>query len=112
MNFRENAVAGIFYPNNCDEIKKYINRFNEILDNANYNANLDFTPRSIISPHAGYVYSGFTANIAFKTLWQNNLKVKRIVVIGPSHKVYLEGASVALYEDYKTPCKDLKIDLI
>jgi AmmeMemoRadiSam system protein B len=69
---------------------------------------LNIKSRAIISPHAGYVYSGFTANIAHRILANSNLK--RVVVIGPSHKVYLKGISGSFYDSYETPCGDLEID--
>jgi AmmeMemoRadiSam system protein B len=105
MNDRQMSVAGTFYPAQCSEINRYIDTFNEALE---VKADLDFTPRAVISPHAGYVYSGFTANAAYALI--DTAKIKRVLVIGPSHRVYLRGASVALYEDYASPCGELKID--
>jgi hypothetical protein len=105
MSIRKTAVAGSFYPNDEKEIKRYIEHFNK-----NFSIDkMDINPRAIISPHAGYVYSGFTANLAFNLSAQK--KFKRVIVIGPSHKVYLEGASVALYDEYETPLGNIKIDL-
>ncbi len=65
MNTRQMSVCGTFYPSSQAEINKYINHFDKVLEELNFNVNCDFIPRAIISPHAGYVYSGFTANIAF-----------------------------------------------
>ncbi len=112
MSRRENAVAGTFYPAVCSEIEGYIGRFNTVLDENNFNAGaLEVTPRAIIVPHAGYVYSGFTANAAYRSAAEKRGKVKRIVVIGPSHRVYVTGASIALYSKYASPCGELRIDL-
>ncbi len=108
MSIRKSAVNGIFYPNEEEEIKKYIKNFNNGFT-INENNKLISNPRAIISPHAGYVYSGFTANLAYNLSSKN--KFKRIIVIGPSHKVYLEGASIALYEEYETPLGNINIDL-
>lgn len=106
MKYREMAVSGSFYPNDEKEIKKYIEHFNK---NFNVEGELSITPRALIVPHAGYIYSGFTANIAYNIA--SVQEFKRVVVIGPTHKVYFEGASVALYEEYKTPLGNIKIDL-
>jgi AmmeMemoRadiSam system radical SAM enzyme/AmmeMemoRadiSam system protein B len=103
QNKRKSAFSGSFYPNNKDEILKYIDHFNK-----NFTVNGEFDTKAMIVPHAGYVYSGFTANIAYKITSEKN--PKRIIVIGPSHKVYLEGASIALYDSYETPMGDIKID--
>lgn len=106
MNERTMSVAGSFYPEQCSEINRYINTFNQELGAVK---TLDFTPRAIISPHAGYVYSGFTANAAYRLI--NTDKIKRVFVIGPSHRIYFKGASVAVYENYGSPCADVKIDM-
>jgi len=88
-----------------------INRFNAILEEAiekQESSVLQLHPRAIISPHAGYVYSGFTANVAHRVL--ANSKPKRVVVIGPSHRVYLRGMSGSFFDTFETPCGDLVID--
>jgi len=104
---RDLAVSGQFYPNDESELNKYIDHFDKVLENSNIDISFDFTPRAIISPHAGYVYSGFTANIAYKYIPKTT---KTIVVIGPSHKFKFDGASIAMYDSYPTPYGDLTID--
>jgi AmmeMemoRadiSam system protein B len=112
MSIRENAVAGTFYPATCSEIKKYITRFNTVLDeNAFTSEALGVTPHAVIVPHAGYVYSGFTANAAYRSAADKRDNIKRVVIIGPSHRVYIKGASIALYSQYDSPCSTMKIDL-
>ena len=106
MSIRKAVVSGSFYPNNKDELQKYIAHFNSF--SINNEIEKFETIKAIIVPHAGYIYSGFTANLAYSLASKNNYK--RVVVIGPSHKVYLKGASVALYETYETPLGNIKID--
>jgi len=113
MSSRTTAVAGQFYPVSCQEIEQYIERFNAVLKDNNYNESaVSIIPRAIIVPHAGYVYSGFTANVAFKTAAEKRGLVKCVVIIGPSHRVFVNGASIALYNNYSSPCGDMKIDLV
>ncbi|BCD67896.1 AmmeMemoRadiSam system protein B [Nitratiruptor sp. YY09-18] len=108
---REAAVAGMFYPSECGQIETMIAQFNSILNKALKDSDaLQIMPRAIISPHAGYVYSGFTANIAHRVL--GNAKPERIVVIGPSHRIYLQGMSGSFYDRFQTPCGDLEIDKV
>lgn len=107
MSERKLAVAGTFYPNNKDEIKRYINHFNKILEDNNIKIDTTIDPRALIVPHAGYIYSGFTANLAYRYLPKG---IKNIIVIGPSHKFAFRGASVGLYETYPTPFGDLNIN--
>ena len=109
MSVRKDAVAGQFYPANKEEIEKMFAHYNKIVDEAIKDRSiLELKPRAIIVPHAGYVYSAFTANIAFRVL--KNSHAKRVVVIGPSHRVYLQGTSVAEFDSYETPMGSLKID--
>lgn len=106
MNSRKMAVAGSFYPNDEKEIQEFIEQFNKSFTLKN---ELDINPRAIISPHAGYIYSGFTANLAFNLSSKQHFK--RAIIIGPSHRVYLEGASIALYDEYETPLGNIRVDL-
>lgn len=109
MSIRKDAVAGQFYPASKDEIEKMFAHYNEIVDEVVQDQEiLSLKPNAIIVPHAGYVYSAFTANIAFRVL--KNSHAKRVVVIGPSHRVYVESTSVSMFDSFETPLGDLKID--
>ncbi|MDD4504831.1 MAG: AmmeMemoRadiSam system protein B [Sulfurospirillaceae bacterium] len=107
MQVRQSVVSGAFYPNECDEIQHYIAHFNATMPKIN----VDITARALIVPHAGYIYSGYTANLAYNLTASKRSDIKRVIVIGPSHRVYLEGASIALYDAFQTPCKNITIDL-
>jgi AmmeMemoRadiSam system protein B len=112
MSRREKTVAGSFYPASCSEIERYIAHFNGVLDQNGFNVeSVEIVPKAVIVPHAGYIYSGFTANVAFKSAASKRGKTKRVVVIGPSHRVYINGASIALYDRYASPCGEMKVDL-
>jgi hypothetical protein len=106
MSHRKMSVNGSFYPDSCEQIEQLIAEFDSLQKESHQ---LSFSPKAIISPHAGYVYSGFTANCAYKLI--DKSRFKRVVVIGPSHRVYLKGASVAMYDNYDTPCGSLEIDI-
>ncbi len=106
---RKSSVQGLFYPKECAKLKTYIREFNHTFDTMNIPHKIkSIIPRAIIVPHAGYIYSGFTANFAYRFLKQAN--VKRIIVIGPSHHHYFKGISGSYYETYETPCGQPKID--
>lgn len=107
---RAMAVAGSFYPSSAHEIREMIDHFNTVLEShpdvvARFNA---LSAKAVIVPHAGWVYSGFTANIAYRILAQSHPKT--VVVIGPSHKVGFEGVSISDLETYETPLGNLPID--
>jgi AmmeMemoRadiSam system protein B len=109
MSTRKMVVGGAFYPADPNEIKKMFLYYNEILDKHLKDEDiLKAHPKAVIVPHAGYIYSAFTANIAFRVL--KNSDPKRVIVIGPSHKVYLEGASISLQDEFETPFGNLEID--
>jgi len=109
MNIRKDAVAGQFYPADKNEIIKMFTYYNEIIDKRLQDKSiLELKPRAIIVPHAGYVYSAFTANIAFRLL--KNSHAKRVIVIGPSHRVYVDGVTVSKFDSYETPLGNLLID--
>jgi len=104
---RKAAVAGMFYPDVCSEIKHMLDHFDKEMPNIA----LDVIPRALIVPHAGYIYSGYTANLAYRYTASKRSDIERVVVIGPSHRIYVSGASIALLEAYHTPCGEIEIDL-
>ena len=109
MRTRETVVAGQFYPSNPDEIEKMFAHYNKIIEEHLQNEDLlHLIPRALIVPHAGYVYSAFTANIALRLL--KNTHPKHVVVIGPSHRVYLKGTSISEFDSYATPLGALEVD--
>ena len=105
--YRKSAVAGMFYPDSCNDIKHYIAHFDKEMPALK----LDVRPRALIVPHAGYIYSGYTANLAYHYTASKRPDIERVVVLGPSHRIYIAGASIALFEAYHTPCGEIKIDL-
>jgi len=110
MKKRSMSVAGAFYPSGCDECMEMFKEFNLMLEKSLNGDELPaISPKAVIVPHAGYVYSGFTANIAYRVL-QNNRNFKRAIVIGPSHRVYFDGISGSFFDFYETPCGDFEID--
>jgi AmmeMemoRadiSam system protein B len=111
MTKRDAKARGSFYPYKCADINKMIQAFNSDLDNRIRDKTiLSWKPRAIIVPHAGYVYSGFTANFAYRLL--ANSGARRVIVIGPSHRVAFKGISVGEQDFYESPCGDLEIDQI
>ena len=106
---RNASVKGLFYPKECAKVKSYFREFNHKYDAMNIPDKIkNIIPRAIIVPHAGYIYSGFTANFAYRFL--KRTKVKRVIVIGPSHYHSFKGISGSYYENYETPCGEIEID--
>ncbi len=102
--------SGKFYPHQAGEIEQMILAWNNILDkNVTDKSVFKIQPKAIVAPHAGYVYSGFTANFAHRIL--GSRQPKRIVVVGPSHHVYVRGISAGYFDAYETPFGLLKGDV-
>jgi len=109
QNIRRSAVDGTFYPDNCSKIEIYFQKFDDMIDEkVKRNPIFGVKPKAIIVPHAGYVYSGYTANMAYEIA--SNSSAKRVVVIGPSHRYYFKGMSGSYFEGYETPCGVIDID--
>ncbi len=94
---RKPAVAGYFYPNDQKELRKTIDDF---ITNAE-EQQIDGKILGIISPHAGYVFSGQTAAYSYKNIVGKHYDT--VIIIGPSHHVYFKGASVGNWDAYITP---------
>jgi MEMO1 family protein len=107
MSERKLAVSGQFYPNDQKELQRYLEHFNQVLNENHISIDTTLDPRAIIVPHAGYIYSGFTANLAYKYIPN---EIENIIVIGPSHRYSFDGASIALYDRYPTPFGVLEIN--
>ena len=93
------AVAGTFYSNDKTELSAQVQ---SLLRDAKTFQEKDV--QAIIVPHAGYVFSAQTAAIAYATL---NKKYKNIFVIGSSHHVRFDGASIYSIGNYKTPLGEI-----
>ncbi|MCK4974313.1 MAG: AmmeMemoRadiSam system protein B [Sulfurimonas sp.] len=98
------SVAGSFYPARTVELERYFEHFSEFYDENFKLPNIQ--SRAVIVPHAGHIYSGYTANIAYRILQRS--RVKNFVVIGPSHRMAFDGISLGDYESYETPFGDIK----
>ena len=101
---RRPAVAGMFYPASPDELSEQIDTF---LKNATPPA-VPGQVLALVSPHAGYIYSGQVAAYSYKTVQGNAYDL--VVVISPSHRAYFKGASVYPVGDYITPLGIAKVD--
>ncbi|MBV1879718.1 MAG: AmmeMemoRadiSam system protein B [Pseudomonadales bacterium] len=67
-------------------------------------------PKAIIAPHAGYIYSGPIAARIYAQFMRQHNTIKRIVLLGPSHKVYFKGIAASTKSAYQTPLGRVPID--
>jgi MEMO1 family protein len=94
---RPPTVAGLFYEILPDILQKNID---EYLESARV-PQPKVIVRALISPHAGYVYSGFAAAHAYKMI--EGSKYDCVIVVGPSHREYFKGISIYPGDAYETP---------
>ncbi len=102
---RKPAVAGTFYPDSEEELKKLLKSFDEDVPDIKTHA------VSGVAPHAGYVYSGRVATHTYKAI--RNTKPKTIVIIGPDHVgLATVNSEVAVYDsgNWETPMGSLEVD--
>jgi len=67
------------------------------------------TPKAIIVPHAGYVYSGAIAASGYAQVHPDD--IKRVILLGPAHRVLFEGLAVPEVLIWRTPLGDVRIDM-
>lgn len=101
---RQPAVAGMFYPDDARELTLMVAGF---MSSANGD---DDTVKAIIAPHAGYIYSGPIAASAYAQLPDCAGTIERVVLLGPAHRVSLQGLAVSSAESFATPLGNVAID--
>jgi len=104
QDIKQPNVAGAFYPDNPRELSEMIDSF---LDAANPEA-VKGDIFALISPHAGYAFSGKVCAFGYKLL--KDKLYKTVIIIAPSHYFRFGGVSVYPEGVFRTPLGDLEID--
>lgn len=97
---RPPAVAGSFYPGGVDELAAAVDG---MLAEATVALAPAPAPRALISPHAGYVYSGTTAALAYASVQPARGRITRVVLLGPVHRVPVRGCALSGADAFQTP---------
>ena len=103
-NIKEPSVAGTFYPADKKELKDTIDTFLSKVNRIPREGNII----ALISPHAGYRYSGQVAAYGYKHIQDRD--IRKIILIGQSHHEGFKGASVYTNGSFKTPLGNVEID--
>jgi AmmeMemoRadiSam system protein B len=101
---REPAVAGLFYPADRSELHRTVG---ELLAAATPSLE---PPKALVVPHAGYVYSGPVAASGYALLAPLRDTVTRVVLLGPAHRVALQGLALPSVDTFLTPLGSVPID--
>ncbi len=105
QNIRQAAVAGLFYPENPGALRQQVKTY---LDEARH---YELSPKALIVPHAGYIYSGEIAATAYATLQPSARKIRRVILLGPAHRVAVPGLALPGADGFDTPLGCVKIDM-
>lgn len=103
---RPAAVAGMFYPDNPAELRRTVGQMLAAVGPAQPR----HVPKALIVPHAGYIYSGPVAATAYARIAALRGRVRRVVLLGPTHRVYVRGLALPDAERFATPLGEVGID--
>jgi AmmeMemoRadiSam system protein B len=103
---RPAAVAGMFYPQAPGvlgaQVRAYLEQAGQALESAP-------RPKALIVPHAGYVYSGAIAAAAYARL-AGLEGIRHVVLLGPAHRVPVQGLAVPSVDAFATPLGEIEVD--
>lgn len=101
---REPAVAGLFYPDDPlllqQQLKSLLTAEPDVASQ----------PKALVVPHAGYVYSGPIAATAYAQLIPYAERIRRVVLLGPAHRMGFRGLAASSAEYFATPLGTVRID--
>ncbi|MDX9815677.1 MAG: AmmeMemoRadiSam system protein B [Smithellaceae bacterium] len=101
---RKSVIAGSWYPGRPDVLRRDIEDYFQLVPDMRIDGDI----LALISPHAGYMYSGQIAAHAYKLI--RGEKYDAVFVVGPSHRVAFHGVSVYPQGGYETPLGVIPVD--
>lgn len=105
-NIRPAAVAGSFYPASSNQLSNNIEQAFDFAVPPLHSR----CPKALILPHAGFVYSGAIAASGYQYLLPYRDVIKRVVLIGPSHRVGFRGLALSGADYFQTPLGSVEVD--
>ncbi|MCU7799252.1 MAG: AmmeMemoRadiSam system protein B [gamma proteobacterium symbiont of Lucinoma myriamae] len=105
-DIRQPAVAGSFYPGDSTALDSAIHGY---LNNCDVEAT-GKQPLALIVPHAGYIYSAPIAASAYIQLIPFAEQISRVVLLGPSHQIPLNGIASSSLNAFDTPLGTIPLD--
>lgn len=105
---RPPAVAGLFYPGSASELAGEVGKLLRAANDGRAEAGT--LPKAIVVPHAGYVYSGPVAASVYALLAPAAAIVRRVVLLGPTHRVGVRGVALPSATHFATPLGTVEID--
>lgn len=105
-SIRPAAVAGMFYPADPQVLQTQVD---EMLTIAQVAGSPIPPPKVLIVPHAGYIYSGAIAARGYATLNTLRHKIKRVILIGPAHRMPVSAFALPAAQVFRTPLGDVPV---
>src|SRR5215470_3202808 len=105
---RAAAVAGLFYPGAPSALAADVRA--HLAAAVTAGSTRHPTPKAIIVPHAGYVYSGPIAGYGYDRLAGVRKTIRRVVLFGPAHRVRVRGLALPTARAFATPFGEVAID--
>ena len=106
QTYREPAVAGAFYPGQPEQLAANVGA----LLGAAAVCELATPPKALVVPHAGYIYSGPTAATAYACLADHAAQIRRVILLGPVHRVPVRGLALPGVDAFATPLGSIDLD--
>jgi AmmeMemoRadiSam system protein B len=103
---RPAAVAGTFYPRERGELADTVGKLLAAIK-ADCGAAI---PKAIIAPHAGYIYSGPIAASVYALLEPARGRIRRVVLMGPTHRIPVQGLALPAAGAFSTPLGEIRLD--
>lgn len=107
---RRPAVAGAFYPGSRQVLSRDIETLLDAVAPDTDQAISQAPPKAIVVPHAGYIYSGQTAASAYARLAAGRKSIKRVILLGPVHRVPVRGLALPGVDAFATPLGEIGLD--
>ncbi len=103
-------MAGAFYPADETALRTTVERLLLEADEAGSRPAPAPSPKAIVVPHAGYVYSGPFAALAYRAIAPRAAEISTVVLVGPAHRVRLDGLAVPAADAFATPLGTVPVD--
>ncbi len=105
---RAPVLAGTWYPGDPHILSGEVDSF--VADAEAFDLENPDNLKAVIAPHAGYRFSGPVAGAAYARVAAVRDRIRRVVLIGPSHRVAFKGIAVSSAQSFRTPLGDIPID--
>ena len=108
LTVRPPAVAGLFYPGAPPALRLSVRALLDAVPPPA--ANDAECPKALIVPHAGYIYSGPIAASAYARLVPGRSLIRRVVLLGPVHRLPIRGLALPGADSFVTPLGAVAVD--